>query len=47
MTEYAELKNSAYKKRQALLKGDTLTEVFTRDIEENPFEKGFFLKLLS
>ena len=22
MTEYAELKNSAYKKRQALLKGD-------------------------
>jgi hypothetical protein len=28
-------------------KGSTLTEVFTRDIEENPFEKGFFLKLLS
>ena len=27
--------------------GLTLTEVFTRDIEENPFEKGFFLKLLS
>ena len=29
------------------MKGSTLIEVFTRDIEENPFEKGFFLKLLS
>ncbi len=28
-------------------KGDTLTEVFTRDIEGNPFEKGFSLKLPS
>ena len=27
--------------------GLTLTEVFTRDIEENPFEKGFSLKLPS
>ena len=28
-------------------KGGTLTEVFTRDIEGNPFEKGFSLKLPS
>ena len=35
------------KKKNSRIKGGTLTEVFTRDIEENPFEKGFFLKLLS
>ena len=35
------------KKQSRFLNGGTLTEVFTRDIEENPFEKGFFLKLLS
>ena len=33
--------------QEQIHKGDTLTEVFTRDIEENPFEKGFFHKLLS
>ena len=25
-------------------RGNTLTEVFTRDIEENPFENGFCIR---
>ena len=33
--------------KRAHTEDGTLTEVFTSDIEENPFEKGFFLKLLS
>ena len=31
------------KTKRTLLKVGTLTEVFTRDIEGNPFEKGFSL----
>ena len=33
--------------KRTSIKATARTEVYTCNIEENPFEKGFFLKLLS
>ncbi len=41
LTSSVNFPNDNSRKTPVRDKGGTLTEVFTRDIEENPFEKGF------